>query len=151
VIKIARNLAAVEAGNINNVDAAATLGTNFTAALSADAKSTAGYVLKDLHYYDKDGEYKTLSLTNDAAIEAVNHTGLARFNTHLVRNLFFITNVQRVLRAKLSAELTQSRSVIARSHAAIAPALTEYGVYPFRPDQQENSKDWQDREAFFDK
>jgi len=57
--------------------------------------------------------------------------GRLRFDTRLVRNLFFISNVQRFIRAKLSRELTQSRSVIVSSHSVVAPSVTEYGADPF--------------------
>lgn len=67
-----------------------------------------------------------------AQLEAV---GYARFNTRFVRKLMFVTNIVRTLRLKLSRELTQSRSVIAKSHAALAPELTEYGFDPYGPNE----------------
>jgi hypothetical protein len=61
--------------------------------------------------------------------------GRARFDTTLVRNLFFITNILRVVRLKLNRELTQSRNVIVKSHEAVAQGLTEYGADPFSPNE----------------
>ena len=61
--------------------------------------------------------------------------GRMRFDTRLVRNLFFITNVLRLVRLKLNRELTQSRSVLTSAHTAVAPGLTEYGTDPFGPNE----------------
>jgi hypothetical protein len=61
--------------------------------------------------------------------------GKARFDTRFVRNIFFITNVVRLLRLKLSRELTQSRNVIESSHMAVASGITEYGADPFGPNE----------------
>ena len=57
--------------------------------------------------------------------------GKARFDTTLVRNLFFIVNIVRLVRLRLNRELTQSRNVIVASHPALAANLTEYGADPF--------------------
>ena len=65
--------------------------------------------------------------------------GHIRFNTAFVRNIFFITNVLRVIRLKLNRELTQSRNLLVSSHAAVAPGLTEYGFDPYLPNQIANS------------
>lgn len=69
---------------------------------------------------------------NTRQLEAI---GRARFDTRLVRNLFFIVNVLRLVRAKLSRELTQSRNVIVSSHAAVAAGVTEYGSDAFGPNE----------------
>ena len=45
-----------------------------------------------------------------------------------MRNLFFITNLVRLIRLKLDRELTQSRSVIRKSHDAVAADVMEYGT-----------------------
>ena len=60
-------------------------------------------------------------------LEAV---GKARFDTRLIRNLVFITNVQRVLRLRLSQELTEYRNVLVKSHNAVNAGITEYGTIP---------------------
>jgi hypothetical protein len=68
----------------------------------------------------------------DSVVKAqLEMVGRLRFDTRLVRNLFFISNVQRFIRAKLARELTQSRSVIVSSHSVVAPSVTEYGADPF--------------------
>ena len=67
-----------------------------------------------------------------AQLEAI---GKARFDTKFVRNIFFITNVLRLVRQKLNRELTQSRNVLVSSHAAVASGLTEYGSDPFTPNE----------------
>lgn len=146
VYVVARQLAALKDTDATAADDDAALGKTPVDILTGFTKTIPYTGATKLHYYKRNEDYAVV----DIAADATQHVSLDRFNTRLVRNLFFITNVQRVLRAKLSAELTQSRSVIARSHAAIAPALTEYGTYPFRPDQHEGSKDWQDRAAFYD-
>jgi hypothetical protein len=63
-------------------------------------------------------------------LEAV---GIARFNTHFVRDMFFISNVNRLVRLKLNRELTHSRSVLRASHLSVAPELLEYNMDPFGP------------------
>ena len=72
--------------------------------------------------------------------------GLSRFNTRLTRNLFFITNVLRLVRQQLSRELSMSRSVIAKSHDAINPSIMEYGSDPFGPHETYGSHGWSDAE-----
>jgi len=74
--------------------------------------------------------------SNKERLEAI---GKARFDTYLVRNLFFITNVVRVIRAKLSRELTQSRNVLITDHEAVASSYTEYGSDPYGPNEVFNS------------
>jgi hypothetical protein len=61
------------------------------------------------------------------ALEAV---GKARFDTRIVRNLFFITNIQRLMRLKLNQELTQYRNVLVSNHSVVNPGVTEYGYLP---------------------
>lgn len=56
--------------------------------------------------------------------------GKERFDSAIVRNLFFITNIYRVLRQKMSTELAQTRTIIQRGDALITPSLTEYGMDP---------------------
>lgn len=52
--------------------------------------------------------------------------GKSRFDTKLIRNIFFIMNVWRLLRLKLDRELTQFHSVITRGNSLVNPSLTEY-------------------------
>jgi hypothetical protein len=63
-----------------------------------------------------------------ARLEAI---GKKRFDTRFIRNIFFITNVVRVLRLKLNRELSQSRNVLVASHASVSAGVTEYGSDPF--------------------
>jgi hypothetical protein len=62
-----------------------------------------------------------------------------RFNTTFIRNLFFITNITRIVRLKLNRELSQSRNVIVSSHSAVATSVTEYGTDPFGTDETYDS------------
>jgi hypothetical protein len=61
------------------------------------------------------GEYKPL-------LQAI---GKMRFDTKLVRNLFWLTNIQRVLRLKLSRDLRWFDERVVSDLAVTAPAITE--------------------------
>ncbi|GFR88353.1 polyprotein pp220 [Elysia marginata] len=61
---------------------------------------------------------------------ALETIGKARFDTRIVRNLFFITNIQRIMRLKLNQELTQYRNVLVSNHSVVNPGVTEYGYIP---------------------
>ena len=63
-----------------------------------------------------------------------------RFDARFIRNMFFITNLNRLLRLKLSRELTQSRNVVRSSHAAVAAGVTEYGLEAFGPNEWADSR-----------
>jgi hypothetical protein len=65
-----------------------------------------------------------------AKLEMLHAIGKLRFDTRFVRNLFFISNVQRVMRLKLNQELTQYRNVLVNDHSVINPGVTEYGSIP---------------------
>jgi hypothetical protein len=65
--------------------------------------------------------------------------GKYRFDTRIVRKLFSIVNVLRIIRMKLHRELTQSRRVLVSSHAAVAPSATEFGADPFGPSEVSGS------------
>lgn len=56
--------------------------------------------------------------------------GKDRFDTALIRSLFFIVNVWRLTRAKLSYELAQQRTIIERGEALVASEMTEFGTDP---------------------
>ena len=66
--------------------------------------------------------------------------GRARFDTRFIRNIFFITNVTRLIRLKLHRELSHSRGVLRASHSAVDAAVTEYGEGPFSPNEVWTSK-----------
>ena len=72
----------------------------------------------------------------------------SRFDTRFVRNLFFITNVVRLLRLKLNRELTQSRNIVVSSHYAVASGITEYGSDPFGVNQVLGTNTVQNRAQF---
>ncbi len=84
-------------------------------------------------------EVVEVNVSPDSArrLEAI---GKMRFDTRFIRNMFFITNIVRVLRLKLSRELTQSRNVIVTSHMAVAQGVTEYGADPFTPNEAYDSR-----------
>jgi hypothetical protein len=91
-------------------------------------------------------------------IKVLEAVGKARFDTRLVRNLVFITNVQRVLRLRLSQELTEYRNVLAKSHSAVNPGITEYGTIPAGsliqghlggPQETEGSRRYDNQREFF--
>lgn len=52
--------------------------------------------------------------------------GFLRFNTKLIRNIIFITNICRVLRYKLYRELTVDRNLVLRGHPVIRTSNTEF-------------------------
>ena len=64
-----------------------------------------------------------VGLANKKVLQAI---GLDRFNTALVRNLCLISNVNRIMRSKLSYELAQQRTVIQRGANIVATGMTEY-------------------------
>ena len=66
--------------------------------------------------------------------------GKDRFDTRLVRYLFFISNVHRLLRLKLNRELTQYRTVLVSSHSMVNPSVTEYGQDVFGPGETYGNK-----------
>jgi len=77
-------------------------------------------------------------LATKRRLEAI---GRMRFDTRFVRNMFFITNVMRIVRMKLARELAYSRSVLRSSHMAVAASVTEYGADPFSPNEVYASTD----------
>lgn len=70
---------------------------------------------------------KTVNVTRLSMEELMDY-GYDRFNTNIVRNMFFITNLYRTLRLKLNQELVQTRSMIVSTDNLVTPAITEYGV-----------------------
>lgn len=75
---------------------------------------------------------KQVGLGNNAIakLESLHMIGKARFDTRMVRNMSLVTNVQRMLRLKLSQELSQYRNVLVSDHGAVNPGVTEYGYIP---------------------
>ncbi len=68
-------------------------------------------------------QVKTVNITDATATAAI---GVIRFDTILVRNLIFIVNLYRSVRAKLNRDLNYSRDLIARSASITRPQLTEF-------------------------
>jgi hypothetical protein len=56
------------------------------------------------------------------------YIGFNRFNTNIVRNMFFISNILRIIRLQINREFTQNRNILKSSHFAISPSITEYGT-----------------------
>jgi len=88
------------------------------------------------------------TVTVEASLERLEGIAQSRFDTRFVRNLFFITNVVRLLRLKLNRELTQSRNVVVSSHYAVASGITEYGADPFGVNQVLGTNTVQNRAQF---
>lgn len=76
-----------------------------------------------------------VALPSRAAKLQLEAIGKERFDTRFIRNIFFITNVVRILRLKLNRELSQSRNVLVASHASVSAGVTEYGSDPFGPNE----------------
>ncbi len=72
------------------------------------------------------GNSANAKLTHLAAV------GKARFDTCLTRKLFFLTNVQRVMRERIDNELSQYRSVLPEGMKIADPGVTEFGHAPAR-------------------
>ena len=118
-----------------NVNPAA--GSTFLSYIKNDTIAAHGYgapVLKTVEF--------------EAPLERIEGIAQSRFDTRFVRNLFFITNVVRLLRLKLNRELTQSRNVVVSSHFAVASGITEYGTDPFGVNQVMGTTTVQNRAQF---
>jgi hypothetical protein len=81
-----------------------------------------------------------VTLASDTIRRKLELIGRARFDTRFIRNIFFITNVTRLIRLKLHRELSHSRGVLRASHSAVDAAVTEYGEDPFSPNEVWTSK-----------
>lgn len=79
----------------------------------------------DLTYIDDKGKVQSVTLSKDTK-EILHLIGRMRFDTKLVRNLFWLTNIFRTLRLKLRHELTWYDSKVVDSHATLAPSITEF-------------------------
>lgn len=91
--------------------------------------------------YLKEAKEGDLASLNDIALvtvagwkKALQVHGKLRFDTKLVRNIFWLTNIQRALRLKLRNELTWYDSKVIRSSAVASPELTE--LYANNVDQE---------------
>ena len=88
---------------------------------------------------DAGGVIKEITIPRDQKI-VLDYISKMRFDTRFIRNIFFITNVVRILRLKLNRELTQSRNVLVSSHMSVAAGVTEYGSDPFGPNEVYDSR-----------
>ncbi|USZ79816.1 CP2475L [African swine fever virus] len=68
--------------------------------------------------------------------------GKDRFDTRLIRNLIFITNIQRLLRLRLNLELSQFRNVLVSPDHIINPSITEYGFSITGPSETFSDKQY---------
>lgn len=64
---------------------------------------------------------------DQAAAAAFSQALVSRWNTRLVRNMAFITNLQQLLVSRLSEELMRSHSVIPKGLQILNPSFTQYG------------------------
>ena len=91
-------------------------------------------------------EYPLSSLTSNLR-DTLQNIGYLRFNTNVIRNLFFISNILRIIRLQINREFTQNRSILKSSHFAISPSVTEYGMVD--PNESFNST-YRDANSFND-
>ena len=86
------------------------------------------YFNEHLHYLSRDPSNATQIYEiplKPGAIDILKLYGKMRFDTKFIRNIFWITNIQRVLRFKLRRDLTWYNSKVVSDHAVIAPSITE--------------------------
>ena len=111
-------------------------------------------VEENLTFYDPDTkDVLTYDLTKvferagdtDSEVKQFRCEGYERFNTQLIRNVIFITNLQRLMRYTLNLWLTRAHSAVAHNHRAISSEVTErrYGSeLPTAPDNEFRSTAW---------
>ena len=115
---------------------------NVTPVDFANSRSASGQRGASLTYLktpsdpeNADSAVVDVQLPSYAAKLQLEAIGKERFDTRFIRNIFFITNVVRILRLKLNRELSQSRNVLVASHASVSAGVTEYGSDPFGPNE----------------
>jgi hypothetical protein len=95
------------------------------------AEGNTRYFPNNLHYLETDektGETVIKEVSIGHYKEILQLIGKFRFDTVLVRNLFWLTNIQRMLRLKLRQDLTWFDQKVVSEHAALASGITElYG------------------------
>lgn len=99
---------------------------------AAPAGRPYGNVLTYLGKADAGGEPHSVikQVGVGAAKPQLQLLGRERFDSAFVRNLFFITDLSRLMRLKLNTEMAQRRTVLMRGDSLIHPGLTEYGTDP---------------------
>jgi hypothetical protein len=111
--------------------------------LSGNTLKNSTYSLR--HKYKRNGISNDLSYVKEGQVIYKNFsedqmnmfddTYKYRFNSYLVRDLFFITNINRLLRQVFEKELTGSREVVKHGYELANAGLTEYGQYPMKPNE----------------
>jgi hypothetical protein len=109
------------------------------AALGPELDDQSGGHLTYLSIDGNDGAVRQVMLPAAITKQQLMALGKARFDTTFVRNLFFITNVVRLVRLKLNRELSQSRNVIVASDPSVSASVTEFGSDPFGPNETTDS------------
>jgi hypothetical protein len=87
---------------------------------SVNASSSLYYLVKDTK-----NKAQVHAVDVDHVKEILKCWGKLRFDTRLIRNIFWITNLQRVLRLKLRRDLTWYNSKVVSDHAVVASGITE--------------------------
>lgn len=82
-------------------------------------------------YMDKEGNRTqsrefVRSVDMGSRLKVLEKLGKSRFDTSLVRNMWMITNLQRVVRAKLNKEMAQQRMVLVKGDNLVNPDVTEF-------------------------
>ena len=103
--------------------------------------------LNKLTYYDKetkkvtDIDLLTLYNNNVTAVNKFREEGYDRFNTQIIRNSFFIGNLQRTLRYMMNMYFTKSYQLVDQGHRAVAASVTERRIDNNASGQDENYPD----------
>jgi len=100
-------------------------------------------IFTNLTFYDPDSrDILSYDLTkvfgDNTKIKEFRCEGYERFNTQLVRNVFFITNLQRAMRFCINLWLSKAYGAVSRDHRAIAAGVTERTHGDARPMEEDN-------------
>jgi hypothetical protein len=130
------------AGNVSRIEGAVNA---IAADIAGDTTDTSWRLRGNNSLYVLNSEgandsIEKIDLNPLRALENLETIGMMRFNTRFVRNLFFITNLTRILRLKLNQALTQDSGLVVNAHSALAAGVMEYGAYPFNPNEVNSSK-----------
>ena len=99
-----------------------------TSAYNANTLNNHGDTLSFMDPKDNGHEASINSIRIDGYKPLLQVIGRMRFDTKFTRNLFWITNIQRILRLRLRRDLTWFDTKIVSEHAVLAPGITEqYG------------------------
>jgi hypothetical protein len=95
--------------------------------LTIDEKPFTGISNKFTYPYKKDGKLEVQEVTKTVTDADIKKETADRFNTVIVRNMVFITNLYRLIRLKLEKDLVQRRSILLPTHTLVDPETTEFG------------------------